>query len=767
MKRVVNEAEFTSAQRAEISALSEVCGLCDRTVGILYGRGVDTEDKINAYLRPSKAQFLSPFLMGGMKQAADLITLARDEEWSVVVYGDYDADGVCATAIMCRALADFGIRAAAFVPERKDGYGISVSAVDFIFEEYCPQLIITVDCGISNAAEVDYIKEQGAEIIVTDHHELPEVLPDCICINPKINDGYPYDNLCGAGVAFKVACALNGRDAYKYLDFAAIATVADSVPLTGENRSLVAEGLKLINAHPRKNYAGFYRSGERVTAQTLAFSVAPKINAAGRMGDAAAALALFLSDDEKDIYDSSVRLSSYNAERQSSCEQLYSSAKLKIKEKGAHGRVIVLWDESWNAGFVGIIAARLAEEYCRPTLLFVKNGDMLKGSARSIDGVNVFEALKSCGGLIAEFGGHSQAAGVNIKEENLEALEQALNSFFHENYPASAFTPTYYVNGFFNGQPDKKFLSELELLEPCGVGNRKPLFAASAGECRTKQLKAGSPHLSVKCGELDFIWFSGAKHEKLLRSKVPKQLVFEYNSSNFHGREQLQAYLKDVVYMPESCAFATEAVRLNDLSLAAAPPVECNVGYISRERAQELLSSCPEYGAVFIAYSFDTVKKYDLGGLELNVFHPASGSLSAVVLLSPSPDCDLSGFGSIVFLDDPVRITIQSLYNKNVSVCNGVCGTGLLRTLDCDRDALLSVFKYLAANTFRISGGSAEEIAVGCDLGVPPVQALFALKVFEQLKLISFDGGKLTVFRGVKTRLDNSDLYNFICSLAE
>ena len=448
MKRIVPEYSFSDEQLNTVKNLAAECGLLEETVKILFGRGIDDKQKIIDFINPSRKHFISPFKMRGMDEAVKLITRAREEDWAVVVYGDYDADGICAATIMSNALKDFGIIPTVYVPERRDGYGLNRTAIDAIFEEDFPQLFITVDCGISCAEEVEYIKEQGAEVIVTDHHELPEVIPDCICINPKFNDGYIYDNLCGAGVALKVACALNGEDAYKYLDFAAIATVADSVPLTGENRDIVYEGLKLINDAPRSCYNHFLSKSEAaVNSQSIAFTIAPKINAAGRMGDAKAALRLFNETDENVIFDLSAKLTAYNAERQKYCDELYNSAKRKIKERGAYGRILMLWDEGWNAGFVGIVAARLADEFSRPVLLFVRNGDMLKGSARSVENVNIFEALKACSEYISEFGGHAQAAGVNVSADNFEKLEEALNGYLTENYRADDFVSKLYVNG--------------------------------------------------------------------------------------------------------------------------------------------------------------------------------------------------------------------------------------------------------------------------------------------------------------------------------
>ena len=273
MKKIIPEYSFTQEQLNRISVLAQETGLTEQITRILYARGVDDGQKIRRFMRPSKKNFLSPFLMQGMREAVDLITQARDEGRVVAVFGDYDADGICASAIMYHALKAFGIEAHVYVPERADGYGLPEEAIDRIFEDCNPELFITVDCGISCAKETQYIYELGTDVIVTDHHELPEILPDCVVINPKLQDDYPYDNLCGAGVAFKVACALLGERAYQYLDFATLATVADSVPLLGENRDIVTEGLKLFNTSLRPCFAPLLgKQYDGISAQTLAFT---------------------------------------------------------------------------------------------------------------------------------------------------------------------------------------------------------------------------------------------------------------------------------------------------------------------------------------------------------------------------------------------------------------------------------------------------------------------------------------------------------------
>lgn len=768
MKRILPEFEFSEEQRRGIGALASACNLSQTAAAILYGRGVNTPEKAEAFIHPSKSHFISPFKMRGMQEACSLIKLARDEEWDVLVYGDYDADGVCASTIMGGALKDYGVNVRVYVPERRNGYGVTVAAIDEIFEDYFPQLVITVDCGISNAEEVEYLKESGCEVIVTDHHELPENIPDCICINPKFEDGYPYDNLCGAGVAFKVACALNGKSAYKYLDFAALATVADSVPLMGENRDIVAEGLKLINTSPRKCFSNFLtKTQDGADAHTLAFTIAPKINAAGRMGDAASALALFSETDEKAVFELSARLTSYNQERQLKCDELYNQAKAKLSERGAYGRVIMLWDESWNSGFVGIVAARLAEEYGRPVILFVNNGGMLKGSARSIEGVNIFDALKACSDFISEFGGHSQAAGVNVTEENFALLEGALNEYMERTYTAEDFIPTIYISGMLEGENVLRLSRELETFEPYGVGNKRPMFAAKVEECRPRAIKPFSPHLTFKCGGLEMMFFGGAKYSEILRSPAPKTLVFEYNVSRFRGREYVRGFVRDVIYSSESGGYAGEYIAANAVMRAALPQVSCSPVYKTEAEIDKIMEEDDGgYGTLYIAEDYATLSKYkNAGRFFADTFNLSAKSLINTVLVAPRPDCDFSGYRRIIWLDKPLKITFPSAEGKEVIICSDIDGCAPLAGIESSRESLLKIFAFLSANSGSIEGVNAEEAAFGLKTNCRVSELLFAIKVFEELGLVSFAEGRLVIYRGIKTDLKNSALYNTVANL--
>ncbi len=771
MKKIVPEYSFSEEQLNKIAVLAEETGLTEQITRILYARGVDDREKINKFMSPSAKNFLSPFLMQGMKEAVELIMQARDEGRTVAVFGDYDADGICASAIMYHALKDFGVDAHIYVPERSDGYGLSEEAIDRIFEDCNPELFITVDCGISCAKEAQYIYELGSDVIVTDHHELPEVLPDCIVINPKLKDDYPYDNLCGAGVAFKVACALLGERAYQYLDFATLATVADSVPLVDENRDIVTEGLKLFNGNLRpcfsillgKNYDG-------VTAQTLAFTLAPRVNAAGRMGDAWTAFQLFISKDEGEIYDLSTKLCMYNTERQKCCDELYLSAKKKLLEKGAYGNVIMLSDESWNAGFVGIVAARIAEEYNRPTLLFVHNGEMLKGSARSIESVNIFTALKNCSQYIEEFGGHAQAAGINIRFDKFDELESALNEEIGKTYTATDFEQTLPVSEEITSPISEKFVRELAKMEPYGVGHRKPLFSLSVGACTARPVKDMSPHLTVKSEFIDLMYFSGAKNLKIIESDVKKYFVFEITLSKYRGRQTVKGYVKDLLYDGRTGRGTAERIFANAIARSCGQDIEVENFALSTAAVQELIAAKREecaYGLCLIASDRRTLKFYEgLEGLGCDLFYPSSRNLSNQVIVSPAADADLSGFRDFVFLDTPSDYNLSAIAGRQVFVNREICGYKMLESLDVRRESLLEIYSALRRSVNTLCGQTAEELTFACDgLGFDRRQFIFALHVFEELELVSFSGGRLVVYRGAKADLNDSPIYKRVCAL--
>lgn len=768
MKKIIPEFTLTEAQLAAARSLARECGLHELTAGILLSRGVDTPEKVARFLSPSRKHFIDPFTMRGMRELVDAIYDVRDRNGLILVYGDYDADGIGAASILSRALRAVGARCVAHVPERADGYGMSVSALERLIDAHAPDLIVTVDCGVSNREEVEYIKSRGVRVIVTDHHELPDRLPDCVVINPKLADDYPYDNLCGAGVAFKVACALLGERAYPLLDIAAVSTVADSVPLVGENRDIVSEGLRIINSAPREAIGLLISSKKgEIDAQSLAFTVAPRINAAGRMGDANSALRLFASDDPAEIYDLASKLGAYNIERQQVCDELYRSAKEMLAQGGAYGNVIMLCGEDWSTGLVGIVAAKLTEEFNRPTLLFVRRGEMLKGSARTIENINIYEALRACSEYIEEFGGHAQAAGVNVRAENFEKLRAALDAYLGEHYGKEDFIPSLSVCGT-DVKLDLPLAEELQKLEPCGVGNRIPLFAARLGRTEAHRLKDGSPHIALRAAGTDLVWFGGEQALPLLSSDLEKTVVFECDISRFRGKTSVRGIVKDMV-CPYGSGPLTDlyVFRNNLLRLAAKEPsvvVHFEGADEIRARIRSARSGC-NYGLLMLCCEgipapFEECTR----GLDIDLFRPGSHNIGNAVLVSPAADAEIGMYRDVIWLDRPADFNLAGLNGKKIIVNRELCGYNSIAALETSREIMGELYRAMRGG---LAGEDSAVAASGSGLPFDGRQLVFAAEVFLELGLLRPVHGGFTAVAGKKTDLRLSKIYRAVCALKE
>ena len=758
MKIVETEYTFTAEQIARAHDLAQACGLRDLTARILLSRGIDTPEKAERFLHPSAKNLLSPFLMRGMRELVGEIDAVKAAGGTVAVFGDYDADGVCASAILLTALRRHGVHAEAYIPERADGYGMTVAAVDRIIAEYAPSLIVTVDCGVSNAAEVAYVQSKGVRIAVTDHHELPDELPDCLLVNPKLSDDYPYDNLCGAGVAFKIACALLGKGAYDLIDLAAVATVADSVPLVGENRDIVSEGIARIENRPRAALRYLLASKkEKLTAQSLAFVAAPRINAAGRMGDANCALRLFTSENETEIYELSCRLHEFNLERQQLCDEAYRSAKEKLAKEGAFDDVIMLEDEHWNSGLVGIVAARLAEEFNRPCILFVRRGDMLKGSARTIENINIYEALKACSAHITAFGGHAQAAGVGITSEQFLPLKRALCDYIASNTKTEDFIPKLYVCEEADSF-DLGLAKELERLEPYGVGNRRPLFSMRPRALSARRMKEGMPHLTLSADGMDFVWFGGERALPLLASDLGKTVVYECGVSRFRGNESARGIVRDILFSGDAGERTSLLLYRSDLLRLREAPVSVTYASESAEQIEARIRAARKhckYGLLVIAEGEVPHRFADcVAGLQRDCFRPASLNVGNTVLLSPSADAEVSLYRDVVFLYTPADRGIRGLAGKTVYCAD--LPSSFAAGLDVSREALCGVFRAVRAG---MRGEDSVSAALAAKDRFPPRQTVFALEVFAELGIVRFENGRVLASDRGKTDLSRSAIY--------
>ena len=759
---MIYEKQAQSRDENLIKDISETFGVSKRFAEILTKRNINSVGQAQKFLFPSLSDLGDPFAMSGMKDAADRIKAVSPEE-VIVVYGDYDVDGISATTILTKCLRYMGKTAYAVIPERSDGYGLSEAVIERALEEFCPDLLITVDCGISGVNEVEYLHDLGVDVIVTDHHEIPDVLPDCTTISCKLNDDYKFGGLCGAGVAYNLARALIGDKANEFLDMVALATLADSMPLVDENRILVTEGVRRIKQGkciPAIKSLLKSANVKEITAGSLSYSVAPRVNAAGRMGSANIALSAFLSEDEYEVESFTEQLNQFNSKRQSDCEELYKSAKRKLADKSPLLKVNVLYDKKWNTGLVGIVAAKITEEPGKPTILFTENDGGWHGSARSNSSINIFEALKYASKFTENFGGHAQAAGVTVKYENFANFENALDEYISQKCGISDFTSDVYVDEIVREPITAEYVEELEKLEPCGVENPHPLFAEYVGNAYATPIKYGSPHLSLKTKNFDLMYFNGVDEMKILNSEVVKALIYEPSSSVFNGKKYAKGYVKNYkteVNFDDYTDFLLFSAQLDGIR---AKPTKYNE--IDEKTASEYIERAKKeiFGTLIVAYSSETIKRYEkqLEGLEITTFSTCKKSNLSTVCLGIKGEITAL-YKHLLFLDKPLVVSVNLPYGADISVNVGRSGFDC-RGITADRKILGEIYLSLKKSEKKFT--SVEDAAKTVGNGYGLKQIAFAVKVFRELGLIEAKDGKFYAVAGAGKNLSDSAIYRAV-----
>ena len=531
----------------------------------MINRGIDTVAKVRAFLNTDLDSLYDPYLLKGMELAVEKILNAVICKEKICVYGDYDVDGITSTAIMIRTLKKLGADAVYYIPNRiEEGYGLSNNSMDRI-KELGVSLIVTVDCGIRSNEVVDYAQGIGLDIIITDHHECEGELPGAVSIiNPHQPDcGYPHKGLAGVGVAFKLVSALltkvgNGAFAKEFLDIVSIGTIADVVPLLDENRIIVKNGLERIRNTNNEGIKALLTvcglTGKELNTYNIAFMLAPRINAAGRIADAIECVELLLTDSADKALEIAEKLDSDNKERQTIENDILNCAAAKVEEELDinKDRVLVLGNENWHIGVIGIVASRLVDRFYLPTFIMSRDGEISKGSARSIPGFNIFEAMSRHSYIFEKFGGHEMAAGFTIRTERIDELRESMNKEAERILGMDKLMPEIFVD--YKLRPADITLDtvkQLKCMEPFGTGNTSPVFVYRGLKVTSSKAVGNErKHLSLMVydgvNEIKCIAYNLGNMQKSLSIGKKIDIICSVENNIWNGIENVQLNIKDI-----------------------------------------------------------------------------------------------------------------------------------------------------------------------------------------------------------------------------
>ena len=579
--------------------------------GVLASRGVERAEDAAEFLTQETSLTYSPFLMRDMDKAVERIAQAVAAGEKIAIFGDYDVDGITATCILVDYLKNRGADVVHYIPRRiEDGYGLSRDAIEGL-RKGGATLLVTVDCGITGVEEVAFARSIGMDVVVTDHHECKETLPVASAVvDPRRGDcGYPFKHLAGCGVALKLVLALGGPDREealfsRYCTLAAVGTVADVMQMTGENRTIVSRGLATLD---RSDFIGLHAllkeaglAGREISSVQIGFVLAPRINAAGRMGAADMAADLLLCQDPAQAEELAKALCALNRERQSVEQTIYSQAEEMIERlPEEERRALVLASDTWHQGVVGIVASRLSEKYSRPSFMIHLNGGVGKGSCRSWGGFNLFAALESCSDLLLGFGGHELAAGFTIDEANIPAFRERMNRYAAEYWVGQAPESVLEIDMELR-QPGRVTLQEVEALsalEPYGSGNARPLFCLMGATLLRTQNVGQNRHLKLRLGKgsahFDGIFFSTTASACGCAEGDRVDAAFYLQINEFRGNRSMQLQMVDI--RPSLLASSREQESLALVRQCATG------GAVSARNARRMLPTREQYVTVWRA----------------------------------------------------------------------------------------------------------------------------------------------------------------------
>ncbi len=768
--------KFFNKDIDKVEVYSKEFNLSARVMELICSRGLSTREEIREFLNPKKMN--DPFLLRGMKALVERVTLAKELGDRVLIFGDYDVDGISATAIMIKALEIFGIKANYYLPNRfVDGYGLTNAVIDKLADKYNPNLIITVDCGISCAQEVEYAKTKGIDIIVTDHHDIPDEIPDTIVVNAKMEgQEYPDREICGTGVAYKVAEALLGRvEAEQFLPIAAIATIADIVPLLGENRTIVTRGLKLMDKFLPLGLRMLFKEYElsviKPNSTEISFKIAPKLNASGRMGDAADSLRLYFETDIVKIKKYIEKIKQHNTKRQEICNKIYADCeKALAKQDMRMQRVIVLASKSWDKGVLGIVCSRLVDKYHKPVFLLAQDGDMLSGSGRSIDDINIHELLSSTKDILDTFGGHSMAAGLTLKRAHYEQFVQRINAFALQNVNDEVFIPIeYYDQEITTAELTPEFVKELSVLEPFGCENPNPKFKLTVTDMDVQPMKRYPQHATIKLDDFEMVYFNYTDSILKMNFARQKSFIFEFKPKSVKGTV---SKFDGGSFIAEDAYKKLNPIEFGQLSYEKESNAKFNLYPKSELLNFVSATSTSVFGTAFVTYSCHDYVEFSKNYNTKNIYHFGIYDASEIgynsLLLSPKGLDWAKNYSKIVFLSPLLDSAFVSALNRTTNAeiylpIEKDTNYKKFAGLDLSRETFGRIFNALRAKAGKPVYNIFDLYDKTAVAGVSFASFYVAVKTFAELEIINIvEGEGITVYvnKTAKRELTDSKLYN-------